>query len=217
MKKEISCRKNTNENTPVKLSDFQKDQITDYMERSDKQPHPIKFDESKGTNTTFTMVGFSEKNGASAFERRMALNKTTGMLNPVSSVQLINQVALCEEPKSVDETKTALETASALMLEMRPKGAIEGVLIAQMVATHSQAMNCFNRAEKSDLIAHRELYLRFADRFLRTYTTQMEALLKHRRGGQQKVVVEHVHVYEGGQAVVGNIENHQGGGSDEKK
>jgi hypothetical protein len=33
----------------------------------------------------------------------------------------------------------------------------------------------------------------------------MEALRKHRNGGNQKVVVEHVHVHNGGQAIVGNV------------
>jgi len=37
-------------------------------------------------------------------------------------------------------------------------------------------------------------------------TKFLEALNKHRGKGQQKVTVEHVHVHEGGQAVVGNVE-----------
>ena len=46
---------------------------------------------------------------------------------------------------------------------------------------------------------------------------QVEALAKLRRGGEQTVRVEHVHVYPGGQAVVGNVTHHGrpgvGGGS----
>jgi hypothetical protein len=33
----------------------------------------------------------------------------------------------------------------------------------------------------------------------------VEALAKLRRGGEQTVRVEHVHVHEGGQAIVGNV------------
>ena len=33
----------------------------------------------------------------------------------------------------------------------------------------------------------------------------LEALNKHRGKGQQKVTVEHVHVHQGGQAIVGRI------------
>ncbi len=39
----------------------------------------------------------------------------------------------------------------------------------------------------------------------------MEALNRHRGKGQQKMTVEHVHVYEGGQAVVGQVNQGEGG------
>jgi len=42
--------------------------------------------------------------------------------------------------------------------------------------------------------------------FSGTYALHLEALDKHRGKGQQKVTVEHVHVYRGGQAIVGNVE-----------
>jgi hypothetical protein len=49
-----------------------------------------------------------------------------------------------------------------------------------------------------------------AIKLLRTYATLMETLQRYRGKGEQKVVVEHVHVHEGGQAIVGNV--HQVGG-----
>jgi hypothetical protein len=46
---------------------------------------------------------------------------------------------------------------------------------------------------------------------------QTEALAKLKRGGEQTVRVEHVHVYPGGQAIVGAVSNRkvEGGGVDE--
>ena len=46
---------------------------------------------------------------------------------------------------------------------------------------------------------------------------QIEALAKLKRGGEQTVRVEHVHVYPGGQAIVGAVSNRkvEGGGVDE--
>lgn len=41
----------------------------------------------------------------------------------------------------------------------------------------------------------------------------MEALKRYRTGGQQKVMVEHVTVQAGGQAIVGNVSQVPGGGS----
>ena len=43
---------------------------------------------------------------------------------------------------------------------------------------------------------------------------QVEALKRYRGKGEQKMTVEHVHVYQGGQAIVGAV--HQGGGAPSK-
>ena len=40
---------------------------------------------------------------------------------------------------------------------------------------------------------------------MRAYATQVEVLRRLRSGGQQLVRVEHVHVNDGGQAVIGNV------------
>ena len=57
--------------------------------------------------------------------------------------------------------------------------------------------------------------LNFATKLTRTYALHMEALDKHRGKGQQKVTVEHVHVHQGGQAIVGTV-NHPGPGGVQK-
>jgi hypothetical protein len=44
-----------------------------------------------------------------------------------------------------------------------------------------------------------------ASKLLRAYATQVEALRRLRNGGSQFVRVEHVHVADGGQAVVGVV------------
>jgi hypothetical protein len=44
-----------------------------------------------------------------------------------------------------------------------------------------------------------------AARLMRAYATQVEVLRRLRNGGQQYVRVEHVHVNDGGQAVIGNM------------
>ena len=54
-----------------------------------------------------------------------------------------------------------------------------------------------------------------ATKMLRTFTAQIEALKKYRTGGQQKMTVEHVHVNEGGQAIVGTVIQGGGGKNDE--
>jgi hypothetical protein len=40
---------------------------------------------------------------------------------------------------------------------------------------------------------------------MRTFAYQTEALGRYRGKGEQKMTVEHVHVYRGGQAIVGQV------------
>src|SRR3954468_4885664 len=92
-----------------------------------------------------------------------------------------------------------------------PRDELEGMLAGQLIAAHSAAMECYRRAMIPDQTfeGHRES-LTQANKLSRTYTTLLEALNRYRGKGQQKVTVEHVHVHEGGQAIVGVVET--GGG-----
>jgi Zincin-like metallopeptidase len=48
---------------------------------------------------------------------------------------------------------------------------------------------------------------------LRAYSAQVEIFRRLRHGGQQFVRVEHVHVHDGGQAIIGNVKPAQPGAS----
>jgi hypothetical protein len=92
----------------------------------------------------------------------------------------------------------------------------EGMIAAQLVACHNASMECYRRAMLSDqTFEGRRENLSQANKLSRTYGMLLEALNRHRGKGQQKVTVEHVHVHEGGQAVVGVVEN-PGRGSQRK-
>lgn len=51
-----------------------------------------------------------------------------------------------------------------------------------------------------------------AARLMRAYATQVETLRRLRNGGSQVVRVEHVHVNDGGQALIGNVRKQGGSG-----
>ena len=107
-----------------------------------------------------------------------------------------------------DEKYTMLAgSAAGAMLNIAPGDAIEGMLAAQMVATHNAAMECFRRAMIPEQPMNaRDVNLAQANKLTRSYTTLVHALDKHRGKGQQTVRVEHVNVYPGGQAIVGNVD-----------
>lgn len=104
-----------------------------------------------------------------------------------------------------------LLAAAVAMGGVQPRDEVEGMLAAQLVATHSAAMECYRRAmiEEQSFEGRRE-NLNQANKLVRSYASLLEALDRHRGKGQQRVTVEHVHVHQGGRAIVGTV--HPGGG-----
>ncbi len=98
------------------------------------------------------------------------------------------------------------------MLGIQPRDELEGMLGAQMIATHNAAMECFRRAmHREQSFEGRRQNLEFANKLVRSYAALLEALDRHRGKGQPQVVrVERVTIEAGGQAIVGAV--NQGGG-----
>ena len=92
-----------------------------------------------------------------------------------------------------------------LMEALEPKDAIEGMLSAQIVGLHNMTMDCMRRAQISTG-PDRESLLNQLNKTSRTFGLLVETLNKHRGKGRQTMVVEHVHVHQGGQAIVGHVE-----------
>ena len=101
----------------------------------------------------------------------------------------------------------------SMVVGIEPKDQIEAMLAAQMAAVHLQTMTFARRLNHTETIDQQNSAERAFNKLARTFTTQMEALNRYRGKGQQKMTVEHVHVHEGGQAIVGNV---QGGGGKTK-
>ena len=114
---------------------------------------------------------------------------------------------------------TKMAGALAALRGIGPRDELEGLLAVQMVGVHNLAMEFMGRAAlNGQTVEGVSENVHRATRMLRTFLAQMEALNRHRGKGEQKVIVKHVHVQEGGQAIVGTItQNRQGeGGSNGK-
>ena len=100
----------------------------------------------------------------------------------------------------------ALEAVYDALRSIAPRSELEGMLAAQMIATHNAAMECLRRAMKEGQgMESRDQNLKHAVKLMGIYERQLAALDKHRGKGQQKITVEHVTVEAGGQAIVGNV------------
>src|SRR5271163_2189107 len=92
-----------------------------------------------------------------------------------------------------------------LSSSMRPRDEAEAMLIAQMIATHELAMTFARRLKRTENIPQQDSAVNGLTKLTRTYAAQMEALKRYRSGGEQKMTIQHVHVAESGQAIVGNV------------
>lgn len=121
------------------------------------------------------------------------------------AAHMVGQLATAtRSPSRRSPNAVELNAGLASVDSIRPENEMEAMLAVQMYATHDAAMEMLDKAKRSDS-KHLQECGSLAVKLLRTYTAQIEALSKIRRGGEQKVRVEHVHVYPGGQAVVGDV------------
>ena len=142
-----------------------------------------------------------------------------GLRDPYLAKEFLAQVQAVSWPHSLAQTKEcevagsdAVKQALAVLRGVGPSDTLEAMLAIQMFATHSLSMRLATHAMPCDNIKVLDVYLRHFERLAGLHVRQLEALQRYRHKGQQKVTVEHVHVHQGGQAVVGEVHSGRGGG-----
>lgn len=115
--------------------------------------------------------------------------------------QLTNIGSIGETP---DEEGVAFVTSVVSGIE--PRDQQEAMLAAQMAAVHNAVMTTARQLANAVDVKTIEIKERSLNRLTRTYAMQLEGLKRYRNGGQQKVTVEHVTVNQGGQAIVGSVQ-----------
>jgi hypothetical protein len=100
-----------------------------------------------------------------------------------------------------------LDAVIAIVSGQQPKHELEAMLICQVAVTHALAMRAAGNLNRSDQIPQQDSNALTFARLTKAFAGQVEALGKLRRGGEQRVLVkhEHVYVYPGAQAIVGAI------------
>ena len=109
-------------------------------------------------------------------------------------------------------SELAMNAALAMIEAAAPKDEIEAALAVQMACTHTAAMAVLAKLDVAFATEQRvAAFGSAAARLMRAFATQVEVLRRLRNGGQQFVRVEHVHVNDGGQAVIGNVKKEDAG------
>jgi hypothetical protein len=128
------------------------------------------------------------------------------------SASLVQLKAAAQFPGS-GISEVGINAALAQIEALAPQNEVEAALAVQMACTHAAATSVLARFGGGAVSDRRVIALASAAaRLLRAYSGQVETLRRLRHGGDQYVRVEHVHVNEGGQALIGNVQTQDGSG-----
>ncbi len=154
---------------------------------------------------------------------RIKLMEALGTTDPDLQNYLISQVIQtfhgCVSIQGVDKgnIEAYVNIAMALLAGISPRDEIEVMIAVQMIGEHHLAMDTMKRAMITDQPFDGKIAnLSQANKLARTFACLVEALKRYRTGGEQKVTVKHVHVHQGGQAIVGNVSSRGRGESSGK-
>ena len=104
----------------------------------------------------------------------------------------------------------AINFALAVIAGIEPKDELETMLAMQMAVIHLATMTFTRRLAHVETLDQQHGSEGALNKLSRTFAMQLEALKRYRTGGEQKVVVQHVNVNEGGQAIVGAVDRGRG-------
>lgn len=212
--KKKSDEKDTKDLAKKEYTDEEKERLAKHKER--KKRRPVKFKAAK-SDSDYPIALQDPNDPLIAVKMFEALGTVDSDLQSHLLDQVVQTFKGAASSDGFDHNNitSSLNHATAILNGIQPQDELEAMLAVQMIGVHNMAMNTLARAILSrQTFEGKQANVAQSTKMLRTFMAQMEALKKYRTGGQQKMVVEHVHVNEGGQAIVGTV--NQGGGKNNK-
>jgi hypothetical protein len=124
----------------------------------------------------------------------------TGIKSKELANRIFYQVGLIQvlEPPT-DRLGDRLGIALQTLGELQPQNATQALLATQMIGVHHAAITFLHRATlQGQTFDGADANVLRATRLMRLFNEQLEAMARLKgKTGQQKVIVEHVHVHEG--------------------
>lgn len=125
---------------------------------------------------------------------------TRGTAFPLSQLNIL--VSTCQDSKGKVDTMR-LNAMLAMIEGAKPESELQAALAVQIALAHYTTASLISRSMRADQIPQFDSAGNMAVKFARALAAQVEALAKLQRRGEQ--VVKVVHVYSGGQAIVGDV------------
>jgi hypothetical protein len=184
--------------TPKPRSEKNRKRIGAFLEKREQtQPPSLKYVKSKKS---------LEPVDHDLLMLRVGLSEAFATVNQDLQNVLYAQISRLFPHRSQSKAKE-VNAFLAILHKIKPRDELEAMLATQMIATHIMIMEFMNRISIPDQ-THEGVSANTdrAAKMERIFITQLETLNKYRgKGSQQKVIVEHVTVNSGGQAIVGQV------------
>jgi hypothetical protein len=143
-----------------------------------------------------------------------ALNKTNDIVEVREKFirRIVHKNAIAtnhSRDKDFNINKSTQESNDALLALGAHEG-LQSMLVAQMLSIHDLQQRTATYAIICDSLESKQSYINLVVKLTNCFTQQANMLAKLQGVGGQKIIVEHVEVHQGGQAVVGNIQGGMG-------
>ena len=193
--------------TPPVPDEHEAEQIKRSIGRTLARRRRCHLEVSNGKDGVRLDIPHNDRNGGSA-----RIMDAFGTTSPEFLGRLRQHIVSVAIPFGGDQPSgETVNAALAFVDGIEPSNEVEAMAAVMLFATNELALSVLNRARRAETAPDLQLMGNLAAKLTRAATAQMEALAKLRRGGEQTVRVEHVHVHAGEQAIVGNVSRWAGG------
>ena len=158
----------------------------------------VSFSSVKRGNRTDLTFEFNSEEETSRF------TGSFGSLDPDFVFELLRQVANTPSNSRFSDEQGIKFMMSAIR-GLKPRDQTEAMIAAQIAAVHSAMMTAANRLAHAETLAEMDSAERAVNKLGRTFAALVETLKRCRNGGDHNVLVQHMSIAEGGQAIVGNL------------
>ncbi len=139
-------------------------------------------------------------------ENSIKAGVTFGYSSPNVTISMLTALVGLDKEAGIKQNQVSVANRYLAMMQgTEPKDQIEAMLTSQMIAAYEISMKTCGKLENCEYLEQYNSFSNTLNKTMRTFAALTEALARYRTKGQQKVIVEHVTVNEGGQAIVGNV------------
>ena len=213
--KKLKTPKKEQKNEIVQMDDYEKSMISDWK-KINQTLSPLKCTQKEDGFLFETLSGKgSDREKKDLVHAGICL--ATGAKSSIFGTMLINsclnagRLRIDEMKKS--EAEQVLGSILNTLHSLKPCDEIEGMLVTRLIALHFQIHKYMIFMGGQDLTVEQvDSCINRSAKLTRLYNETLGALMRYRRKGEQKVIVQHVNVNDGGRAIVGNFDASGGGG-----